>query len=110
MRDRFHQCLSRPVYSGTTLLAMICMLDLASTVVLLHLNIAKEANPILAPYLNHSLGAFVAAKTFFSVAPLVGLEMVGWMYPSLARLAVRVGIVGYLAVYVLGSLGIHGLL
>lgn len=102
--------MSKPVLRETVWLTMICMIDLASTVVLLKLGLAKEANPVLTPYLNHSLGAFVAAKTFLSIMPLVCLEMIGWLNPRVAKLGVRVGIAGYLGVYVIGSLRIHGLL
>ncbi len=102
--------LERPVLSETVLLALLCMLDLGSTIVLVKLGIAKEANPILSPYLGHSVGAFVAAKTFLSVAPLVGIEMLGWLKPGLAKLAIRAGLIGYIAVYVFGSLKIHDLL
>jgi hypothetical protein len=101
---------SAPVKNESILLAVICMADLFSTVVLVRLGIASEANPILGWYLAQGVGMFVAAKTFLSIAPIAGLEIVGWRYPRLARLALRAGIVGYIAIYGIGSLQIHGML
>jgi len=99
---------SKHVNGEALLLALICMLDLFSTIVLIKLGVAKEANPILAWYLGQGLGMFVAAKTFLSVLPIAGLEIVGWKYPSLAKLGLRAGIVGYVATYGIGTLQIHG--
>ena len=110
MGERTSRWLQKPVLLETILLASLCMLDLGSTIVLVQLGIAKEANPILVPYIGHSIGAFVAAKTFLSIAPLVGIEMLGWIKPQLARFAVRIGLLGYVAVYFFGSLRIHGLI
>jgi len=100
---------SAPVRKESILLAIICMLDLLSTVVLIKLGIATEANPILGWYLAQGMGMFVAAKTFLSMAPIAGLEIVGWKYPRLAQFALRAGIAGYIAIYGLGSLQINGM-
>jgi hypothetical protein len=83
------------------------MLDLVSTVILVGNGLAKEANPILAAYMNQSIAAFIAAKTFFSMAPIVGLEIVGWVKPFLARFALRFGLVAYIGTYIIGSLHIN---
>lgn len=98
----------RHVQKEAILLTSIAMLDLGSTIVLVKLGIAKEANPILAWYLGQGLGMFVAAKTFLSFAPVAGLEIVGWKYPKLAKTGMRVGIFAYLALYGIGTLQIHG--
>ena len=98
----------KPVRKEALLLAGIAMIDLASTIVLIKLGIAKEANPILAWYLGQGMGMFVAAKTFLSMAPIAGLEIVGWKDPGLARFGLRAGIAGYLAIYGFGTLQIHG--
>lgn len=99
---------SQHVQREAIFLTMIAMLDLASTIVLVKLGIATEANPILGWYLAQGLGMFVAAKTFLSFAPIAGLEIVGWKYPKLAKAGLRLGIAGYLAVYGIGTLQIHG--
>jgi hypothetical protein len=98
----------KPVQREAILLSAIAMLDLASTIILVKLGIAKEANPILGWYLAQGLGMFIAAKTFLSMVPIAGLEIVGWKYPRLAKIGLRAGILGYVAVYGLGTLQIHG--
>ncbi len=100
----------RPIQKETILLTLICMVDLTLTLVVIGLGKAVESNPILQPYVSQGMGSFIAAKTFLSMAPLVGLEMVSWVNPKLAKLALRIGIAGYLGVYLFGSQGIHGLI
>jgi hypothetical protein len=98
----------KPVLHETTLLAIICIVDLASTVVLLGLGVAKEANPVLQPFVAMGIPAFIGAKLLYSIGPLTLLEIIRTWRPNLVKWALRAGVVGYLSTYVIGTLRIHG--
>ncbi len=99
---------SRRVLVETWLLALICILDMASTLVLVRMGLAREANPLLAWSLEGSGAAFVLIKTFSFLVPLAIIEGLRERCPKFIPWALRAGAVGYLLVYVVGSLKIHG--
>jgi hypothetical protein len=84
----------------TWLLLTIGLVDLASTLYLIHRGLAREANPVMAWYLVHfGWWAFCAAKTTMLVCPLVILEWARRIKPYLGLWALRIALVGYLFVY-----------
>lgn len=84
----------------TWLLLAIGLVDLASTLYLIHRGLAREANPVMAWYLVHfGIWAFCAAKTTMLVCPLVILEWARRIKPYLGLWALRIALVGYLLVY-----------
>lgn len=109
-RDSFPPAWRRPILAETGLLALICVLDMASTLVLVQLGLAVEANPILAWTLEGSGWVFLVVKTLSFLVPLVIIEYLRTHTPRFIPLALRAGVVGYLAVYVIGSLRIHGMI
>lgn len=90
------------------ILAAICAVDLASTMWLIANGFARESNPILAFYLNRG-GAvsFAAVKLLLFLGPLFLLEIIRMQRPQFVRSLLRVGIVAYIAIYVLGSLAVN---
>jgi len=84
----------------TWLLLAIGLVDLASTLYLIRMGLAREANPVMAWYLVHfGTWAFCAAKTTMLVCPLVILEWARRIKPYLGLWALRIALVGYLFVY-----------
>lgn len=84
------------------------MLDMASTLVLVQLGLAVEANPLLAWTLQGSGWVFVVVKTLSFLVPLVAIEVLRCRTPKFVPIALRAGAVGYLMVYIIGTLKIHG--
>jgi hypothetical protein len=101
---------SKPILVETVLLAIICMADMISTVILVKNGLAVEANPLLAWSLAGSGWAFIVIKTASFAFPLAIIEKLRGRCPSFIPWALRAGVVGYLAVYVVGSLKVSGLL
>jgi hypothetical protein len=99
----------RPVLWETTVLALLCLLDMFSTILVIKLGMAVEANPILAPFIRQSFLSFALVKSAFFIPPLAILESLRPVRPRFVRLGLRAGIAGYLLVYVLGSIGVHGI-
>jgi hypothetical protein len=100
--------LRRPVLWETVVLALLCVIDTFSTVVLLKMGLAIEANPLLQPFVRQGLAVFVFAKSALFVSPLAILEGLRALRPQFVQVCLRAGIVGYVLVYVVGSLGVHG--
>jgi hypothetical protein len=99
--------LRRPVLWETIVLALLCLIDTFSTVVLLKLGIAIEANPILEPFARQGMAIFVLAKSVSFLPPLAILEGLRAVRPDFVKVCLRAGIAGYLLVYLVGSLGLH---
>jgi hypothetical protein len=99
----------RPVLIETLVLMVICMLDLFSTVVLIRLGLAVEANPILQPFAEMGVVAFIVAKAAFFIPPIAILETLRGVRPAFVRICLRACIVGYIGLYIVGSAGVNGL-
>jgi hypothetical protein len=87
---------------------MLCAADMMVTVVLIKLGHAKEANPLLGLLLQNSLPAFAAVKTISFLLPLATLEVYRPLRPRFIERAVQAGLLGYLLLYVFGSVGVSG--
>lgn len=98
--------LRRPVLIESAILAAICVIDVAHTLAIVRLGIAKEANPIVAWSLDHSDGAFVAFKLGSLAAILVALEAIRIHRHDFVQKAIRLGIAGYLGLYLIGSIAL----
>ena len=86
------------------LLGGLSLLDMLSTLYLMHSGAVVEANPLLAAYASISPAAFVVAKLLFTLPQLVLLECIARRYPVLVRRYGRLGIGAYALVYLVGSL------
>lgn len=94
------------VLPETIILAIICLLDAASTLYLVRTGAAREFNPLLGPSLEHSNLAFLALKSASFLVPLTILERLRSKHPLLVRRALRMAVGGYVALYLLGSFGL----
>ena len=85
----------------TWVMGSILTLDAIFTVVLLAMNRAHEANPIMAFYVQKGLLWFFLVKVgLFAMAPLAVLELFRRMGRELfVRNSLRLGIAAYLMVY-----------
>jgi hypothetical protein len=82
-----------------TFLFFVCMLDALSTYLFLHLNIAGEANPLLAPAAAVSPGLFLFVK-LLTFIPAIGVaEWYRRVNPMFVRRGLRLTAAIYLSVY-----------
>lgn len=94
-----------PVSVETVILAVICLLDLVSTVYWVGHIDAEEGNPLMAFYLTHGgVAAFAAAKGVLCFGPLAVAEWARRHHPRFVHAALRCGIAGYIGLY---GLGVH---
>ncbi|MEZ0324826.1 MAG: DUF5658 family protein [Fimbriimonas sp.] len=93
------KALWRPVLPETTLLAMICMVDMALTIVLIGMGVAREANPVLSSLVQVGIWAFAIVKTASFVVPLAIIEAIRPLSPKFIERAVQLGLIGYLITY-----------
>ncbi|HLK59784.1 MAG TPA: DUF5658 family protein [Chthonomonadaceae bacterium] len=83
-------------------IAAIGLADLVTTLVWMRCYGADEANPLFAFFWQHGAWAFIAAKGFFLLGPLLVLEWARRRDPRFVLLASRVVIVAYLLLYIVG--------
>jgi hypothetical protein len=98
------------VLPETIVLVSICFIDMIQTLIVVGAGKAVEANPVLASAMAYSPWAFVLLKTVSFAAPLTAVELLRPLSPNFVRRALRIGAVGYLLVYLLGSLHINNVL
>lgn len=101
--------LKQKVLVETVALTMICALDTYWTLILVRIGLGRETNPLLAWSIDYSSWAFLAIKLSSFLIPIVILEMLRPKHPGLILKAMRFGTFGYLAVYLIGSLRVHGI-
>lgn len=101
----------RYVLAETVLLAAIAMADLLLTAYGLATGTVREANPLMAAII-HGNGpvAFILTKTLLVAVPLVFAEMARDKYAGLVVGMLRVTIVGYLALWLGGTVALNHLL
>lgn len=104
----------RPIGSGnaksagivlpeTTALALIGCLDLVTTVFLIASGRAHEANPVMAGLLQtYGPQGLILGKVLLLGGPLVLAELARKRNPTFVRTALRIGIVLYVTLYVVG--------
>lgn len=97
----------RPVLRESALLASICLLDMVTTLYWVRNHIATESNPLFVGPLAHSDAAFLILKGASFLIPVAVLEFLRPLRPELVVHALRVCLAGYVATYVLGSIGLR---
>ncbi|HEY0868629.1 MAG TPA: DUF5658 family protein [Fimbriimonas sp.] len=95
------------VLPETVWLAFICVLDAVLTVILVQEGLAVESNPLLAWSFNYGSVGFMATKILSFAPALAIIETLRPRLGDFAQLALRVGIIGYILLYVFGSIAIH---
>ena len=86
----------------TWALAFIGGLDLITTIVFIRHQGAEEANPLFHRYWQMGIPVFVLAKMILLLIPLAVLEWARQRRPRFVRIALRVGITAYVAMYGVG--------
>lgn len=104
------QLLRAPVYWESVVLCLLCLVDALVTVLVIGKGWAKEANPLMAFFIEQGVFVFLVAKVASFLPGVVACEYLKSRNPSFALLAIRAGTLGYLAVYVIGDLRINNLL
>lgn len=87
------------------LFALICSLDMVSTVYLVRHGMAREGNPMLAYFYRMGEAHFVAAKLMSYVPTLVITAIFRDRYEKLVALCLRSVIAAYIAIYLVSVLG-----
>lgn len=80
------------------------------TVFVVRSGLAIEANPVLSAAMSYSPWAFISLKSVTFMAPLGAVELLRPRCPNFIRLALRLGALGYLCVYLFGTLHINNML
>ncbi|CCW34071.1 hypothetical protein CTKA_00923 [Chthonomonas calidirosea] len=88
-------------------MALIGLADLGSTILFIERHGAQEANPIFRHFWEMGLGAFIVAKLVCLIGPLLVMEWARQRHPLFVTGALRIAIVGYLALYGVGVLHLN---
>ncbi len=96
-----------PISGESLVILAICTLDLLSTVWLLSVGRATEANPLMAALLRHSLALFCIVKMGTVISLIAATEWYRRYNPRFVRSAMRTAIAGYLAIYLVLVLTIN---
>ena len=88
-------------------MALIGLADLGSTIVFIERHGAQEANPIFRHFWEMGLGAFIVAKLVCLIGPLLVMEWARQRHPRFVAGALRIAILGYLALYGVGVLHLN---
>ena len=81
------------------LLAAICIIDMALTVVLVQFRLATEQNPLMAACLNRGAATFVLIKLLSFTPFVIVAELHRRRNPAFVKTATRCAIVLYLGIY-----------
>lgn len=95
----------RTASAETVWIAAICMLDLVTTLFWVSRGIAREANPLMAHFLNMGAPPFVLVKVLTFLPAVVAAEWYRPANPVLVKTAMRWTIVLYLSAYAIGVAG-----
>lgn len=95
------------VLPESLILAVLCTLDMISTLYLVRGRMAVEANPLMAPSLAHSDAAFLTLKGLSYMVPIVILELLRSTRGEFVRRALRVCVGGYVVLYIVGSVAVR---
>jgi len=83
---------------------------MASTIFVVRSGLAIEANPFMATLLSKGVLVFAIGKTFSFLLPLGCIELIRPLAPAFIRKSLQIGTIGYVAIYLIGTLGgIHSL-
>jgi len=99
---------SQPVSFGVYAVVLLCMADLFWTLLVLLKGVAVEANPVLAWSFELGPVPFALVKALSFMPGVWAIEMCRLHNARFANFAARLGVYGYMAVYLFGSLRLHG--
>ena len=89
------------------ILVLICLTDMASTVLLLSTNAAIEGNPIMSFYLKFGIGTFIMIKLTLIFLPIFIAEYSMQFRPKFTKMMLRSAIAAYVGVYLVLHLGVN---
>jgi len=78
------------------------------TIAAIRMGIAKESNPLMAYFLGQGNMLFALVKIGSFMVPLVVMELLRRVKPFFIPVAIRCAIAAYVALYMIGSLRVHG--
>jgi len=81
--------------------------DLILTIVLIKFGIAFESNPLFAWIWHMGVVFFIGAKLFLLLGPICIFEVARKSHPRFTKFAMRFTIFAYLAMYILGMIGVN---
>lgn len=102
-----HRLLIKPVLWESVALSLICLADAFWTVLMVRAGVAKEANPMVGFFLDHSVAAFIGFKVISFLPGIVAAEYLRFSNERFARVAIRLGLVAYLVLYIIGDLHLN---
>ena len=94
------------VLPETTLLVCLCTFDMLFTLYCVRVGLAREANPMLKQSLSDSNLHFIFLKAATFLVPVTCLELLRRYRPRFVASALRMAFVGYLAIYLGGSIAL----
>ena len=95
------------VSAGTVAIVLVCMADMFVTILVVQAGIAIESNPLLAWSFQYGPVCFALIKTSSFIPGVWAIEMCRIQNAKFASWASRAAVLGYFAVYFIGSIGIH---
>lgn len=98
---------SRSVLFESLLLVLVTMADIAWTIYVVGSGMAVEANPLMARLLEHGPAVFTFVKLLYLLPLILVCEWLRTFQPRFATTSVRLALWGYVAIYVIGGLGLH---
>ena len=101
-----HPAWRRPVLWESLALTAVCTADMVSTLYLVRAHLAVESNALLSGSLSHSDASFLLLKGASYVVPIAILELLRTLRPDVVLRALRACLAGYIALYLLGTLGL----
>ncbi len=78
---------------------VICVVDMISSAVLFHHNLAVEANPLLRPVAEAGMGPFILAKMMTFLPALIAAEWYARKRPEFVQNLLRFAGTAYVAIY-----------
>ena len=100
------QCAKRPLLRESVVLATVCTADMLSTLYWVRNGMAVESNPLFVTPLAHSDVTFLVLKGASYLVPITVLEALRSVQPGAVVRALRACLVGYVALYALGLIGL----
>ncbi len=88
------------------MLAALCTVDMVTTLYFVRSHLAVESNPLFVGPLAHSDAAFLVLKGASYLVPIAILETLRPLRPESVVRGLRACLVGYVALYALGSIGL----
>lgn len=102
-RSSAQEIAGRFVFGESVALAALCSIDIYWTIFAIESGFAREANPLMALFLRHSVLLFCLVKVLTLCLGISAVELLRSKNPGFARRTIRWALFGFLFFYVVGS-------